>query len=55
MICPGCYGNDTLHWTPDGACVCRGCGYEMTPREYRREIEGDYDRWLASPPEEETP
>ena len=53
MECPLCLGENNMHRTMhDGAVACRKCGHEMTPREYNREVENDYDRWLASPPEE---
>jgi len=56
MECPACLKANSMHWIlAENVIECRTCGHELTPQEYQRAIDGDYDRWLASPPEEDTP
>jgi len=49
MNCPACFALDSIKWEPP-RYACLVCGHELTKREYQREIESDYDRWLADPP-----
>ena len=51
MRCPACDVHGCVKWTPP-VYTCQKCGHELTRREYSREVEGDWDRFLASPPEE---
>jgi len=56
MDCPKCLGKSTVGWRSIGENVllCSRCGHEITSREYRREIEGDWGLYFASLPEEVT-
>lgn len=53
MNCPACNAKDTMKWVPPGY-ECWECGYELTRRDLQRELESDWDNWLAAPPEQDS-
>ena len=50
MDCPACNTTNMMRWMPP-RYECRECGHELAKREYQREVENDWDNWLASPPD----
>lgn len=53
MKCPACDAENSFRWTPP-VYQCRECLQEITRELHEELLSQDYDRWLASPPEEQT-